>query len=48
MVWNQFGDCIDLDPDIINPDPHHWFSGQLTTFFGTVCPGSSDPPEKNI
>ena len=32
MFWNQFGDFIDLDPyssnfvdpDTINPDPHHW------------------------
>ena len=25
MIWNQFGDFIDLDPDphTMNADPHH-------------------------
>ena len=25
MFWNQFGDFINLNPDTINPDPHHWY-----------------------
>ena len=50
MVWNQFGDFIDLDPDphslnfvdpdphTIDADPHHWENGYELGVLETLIP----------